>query len=301
MNWEEAIQEYSHHLKFVERRADKTLNAYLSDLAHYRNHMNSSKNRSIMEVTQEDINEYLMDEGEAKSNATLLRKISSIKSFHHYLNLYHPDISDPTISLMKIKKIEQLPSVISQQDVEKLLYEEEGLLPKLHLAMIDILYSCGLRVSEVVDLTMNQIYLDQGFLRVIGKGNKERIVPMAPLTVISMTDYISTSRMTWLKNKTNFVFIKPNGSQVTRQYIYTVVKLRCQKANLKISVSPHKLRHSFATELLAGGADLRVVQELLGHSDISTTQIYTHVESKRLHNAYDSFHPGNKLKGDPKE
>lgn len=301
MNWEEAIQEYSHHLKFVERHSDKTLSAYLSDLAHYRNHMNRIKEKSLVQVTQEDINDYLMDEGAEKSNATLLRKSSSIKSFHHYLNLYHSEISDPTISLMKIKKIDKLPSVLSQQEVEKLLYEEEGLLPKLHFAMIDILYSCGLRVSEVVDLTMNQIYLDQGFLRVIGKGNKERIVPMAPLTVKSLTDYISTARTTWLKNKTNSVFIKPSGSQVTRQYIYTVVKLRCQKANLKISVSPHKLRHSFATELLAGGADLRVVQELLGHSDISTTQIYTHVESKRLHNAYDAFHPGNKLKGDKKE
>jgi len=231
------------------------------------------------------------------ANATVLRIKTSIVSFHKFLSQYYRLKSNPASSIQKIKKIYRYPKTINLSSINQILEENHSEHESFHIAMFDVLYSCGLRVSELVNLNLNQIFLEQGYIRVIGKGDKERIIPMADITRKNLKKYIDNERFLWLKNKSNIVFIKPDSKPINRQYVYNSLKNRCKELGLDIDISPHKLRHSFATSLLNGGADLRIVQELLGHSDISTTQIYTHVEGKRMHDAYNKFHPMNKDRG----
>jgi integrase/recombinase XerD len=224
-----------------------------------------------------------------------LRQLSVLRGFHAFVADKDPLLTDPTDTLPGIRKIERLPQSIPTTEVDVLLEGEQGHLD-LDRPLIDLLYSCGLRVTELVTLQLNQVFLEEGFLRILGKGNKERIVPMADATRSSLRHYLVNVRPLWQKSRTANVFINAKGKPISRQYVYTMLVSKERQLGLKTHLTPHKLRHSFATVLLNGGADLRVVQELLGHSDIRTTQIYTHVEERRLRNAYDEHHP--KGKGD---
>lgn len=300
MNWTDTLAEYKHHLRFIRRSRDKTVDSYLNDLALYSKWMSDHGIDDPLSVQIEQIDAFLEEFCEHHANASILRLHSTLRGFHAFLGESKDQYNDPTDRLASPKKQTKLPVFLSADDVSKLIVESDDPKEIFHTAIVDLLYATGLRVSEASDLTFTQLYLNEGFIRIVGKGNKERVVMIAPATLVNLKKYIDTVRPLWLKGKNQHVFITRRGKQVSRQYIYTVVKSRCRDAGIETSVSPHKLRHSFATELLAGGADLRVVQELLGHSDISTTQIYTHVESKRLHQAYDAFHPANKKQGESK-
>lgn len=296
MNWDDALKSYTSHINYVDRKAKLTIENYLRDLNQYHLYF-KTKNIELEDIKTELINRYLQELNDQHSNSTVLRMKTSIVSFHKFLNQYYNLKNNPASSIQKIKKIHRYPKVINHDLITNILEENNTVHESFHIAMIDVLYSCGLRVSELVNLNLNQLFLEQGYIRVLGKGDKERIVPMADITSKNLKRYIDNERFLWLKNKTNLVFIKPNGLPISRQFVYTTLKQRCEKLGLNIEISPHKLRHSFATSLLNGGADLRIVQELLGHSDISTTQIYTHIEGKRMHEAYNRFHPMNKNKG----
>jgi len=300
MKWDTVLREFENQLSHVELKADLTVKSYLSDLKSYREHFEPLEIQPD-QISIKDVNNYVEILSNQKSNSSLLRTISTLKHFHLFLDGFYHLKQNPTLNLKKIKKTQRLPSIVKQKDVETMLETQEGKLDVFQLAMIDVLYSCGLRVSELVNLTFNQLFLEQGFIRVLGKGNKERVIPMADITKTNLKHYIDIYRSTWIKGKSNAVFIKPNGKQISRQYVYAMLKSRYSKAGLQGPISPHKLRHTFATALLEGGADLRTVQELLGHSDISTTQIYTHIDQKRLHDAYDRFHPLKKDKGEHHE
>lgn len=299
MNWEDAIKNYNSHIKYVDRKANQTIENYLNDLKHYQNYF-IEKKVELDEIDTKMINQYLQELNDRCSNATVLRAKTSIISFHKFLSQYYKLKVNPASSIQKIKKIQRLPKTINLNAINIILEENHSEHEKFHIAMFDVLYSCGLRVSELVNLNLNQLFLEQGYIRVIGKGDKERVIPMADVTRRNLKSYIDKERFLWLKSKSNIVFIKPDGKPINRQYVYTSLKQRCKRLGLDIDISPHKLRHSFATSLLNGGADLRIVQELLGHSDISTTQIYTHVEGKRMHEAYNKFHPMNKDRGKEK-
>jgi len=296
MNWEDTLKNYESHITYVDRKSTQTINNYLNDLKHYSQFFIELKVNPD-EIKTKQINEYLQEVNNRCANSTVLRTKTSIVSFHKFLSQYYKLKLNPASSIQKIKKIYRYPKTINSANINKILEENHSEHELFHIAMFDVLYSCGLRVSELVNLNLNQLYLEQGYIRVIGKGDKERIIPMADITKKNLKEYIDKNRFLWLKNKSNYVFIKPDGKQVNRQYVYNSLKNRCKEIGLDIDISPHKLRHSFATALLNGGADLRIVQELLGHSDISTTQIYTHVEGKRMHDTYNKFHPMNKERG----
>lgn len=296
MNWEDTLKDYESHITYVDRKSTQTINNYLNDLKHYSQFF-IEMNVNPDDIKTKQINEYLQEINNRCANSTVLRTKTSIVSFHKFLSQYYRLKSNPASSIQKIKKIYRYPKTINTININKILEENHSEHELFHIAMFDVLYSCGLRVSELVNLNLNQLYLEQGYIRVIGKGDKERIIPVADVTKKNLKKYIDSNRFLWLKNKSNYVFIKPDGKQINRQYVYNSLKNRCKKLGLDIDISPHKLRHSFATSLLNGGADLRIVQELLGHSDISTTQIYTHVEGKRMHDAYNKFHPMNKERG----
>ena len=297
MEWKQTLAEYAHHVRFVRRLSEKTASSYLDDLDPYAAWMAENGISDPTLVKIEHIDAYLDLFARNHANSSILRLHSSLRGFHAYLSETVTKYADPTDRLVSPKKQMKLPVFLSGDDTQKLLIESEDPKEILHTALIDLLFATGLRVSEASELTFNQIYLNEGFIRIIGKGNKERIVPIAPATLVNLQKYLDKVRPLFCKSKSNRVFISPRGKHVSRQYVYAVVKSRCIQVGIEGKISPHKLRHSFATELLAGGADLRVVQELLGHADISTTQIYTHVESNRLHQAYDAFHPANRNKG----
>ncbi len=296
MNWDEALKTYESHITYVDRKSNKTIESYLNDLKHYHLYF-SELNVNPDDISTKQINQYLQEVNDRSANATVLRIKTSIVSFHKFLSQYYKIKSNPASSIQKIKKIYRYPKTINLTSINQILDENHSEHESFHIAMFDVLYSCGLRVSELVNLNLNQLFLEQGYIRVIGKGDKERVIPMADVTRKNLKKYIDKDRFLWLKNKSNMVFIKPDGKPINRQYVYNSLKNRCKELGLDIDISPHKLRHSFATSLLNGGADLRIVQELLGHSDISTTQIYTHVEGKRMHDAYNKFHPMNKDRG----
>lgn len=297
LSWDNLIASFKQHLAHAELKSNHTVDAYISDLSHLANTVKKDF-PSPLTLTHQDLNTFLSNEIIHKSNASVLRLVSSIKHFYGFLESEGHLSYNPSLNLMPIKKARRLPKVISLDDVNQLMDDNDSIKGRFHLAMIDLLFSCGLRVSELVDLSFNQVFLEESYLRILGKGNKERIVPMADLTKQNLLRYLETDRQNWLKQKSNVLFIKPNGKQVSRQYIYTMLKLKGKNLDLKTALSPHILRHSYATALLQGGADLRIVQELLGHQDISTTQIYTHIDQKRLHDAYDQFHPLQTKKGE---
>lgn len=300
LNWEDSINSFKHYLTHAELKSSHTVDAYISDLTNLKNAVISTI-ECPDELKTEAINTFLSHELIHKSNASVIRLVSSIRHFYTYLDTIGALTQNPSLTIMPIKKARRLPKVISLEDVDQLMVEGDSVKGRFHLAMIDLLFSCGLRVSELVNLTFNQVFLEESYLRILGKGNKERIVPMAELTKNNLIRYLEMDRQRWIKQKTNIIFIKPNGKHVTRQYIYTMLKLKEKNLDLHTSLSPHTLRHSYATALLEGGADLRIVQELLGHQDISTTQIYTHIDQRRLHDAYDQFHPLHHRKGDSHE
>ncbi len=296
MNWDDALKAYESHITYVDRKSNKTIENYLNDLKHYHQHF-LDLNVNPDDISTKQINKFLQEVNNRSANSTVLRIKTSIVSFHKFLSQYYKLKSNPASSIQKIKKIYRYPKTINLSNINQILEENHSEHESFHIAMFDVLYSCGLRVSELVNLNLNQIFLEQGYIRVIGKGDKERIIPMADITRKNLKKYIDNERFLWLKSKSNIVFIKPDSKPINRQYVYNSLKNRCKELGLDIDISPHKLRHSFATSLLNGGADLRIVQELLGHSDISTTQIYTHVEGKRMHDAYNKFHPMNKDRG----
>jgi integrase/recombinase XerD len=296
MIWEDAVKSYQTHISYVDRKAKLTIESYLRDINRYYLYCESIK-IDLDQVTTSHINVFLQKLNDNHSNSTVLRTKTSIISFHKFLNQYYKLKDNPASNIQKIKKIHRYPKTINLNQINQILEINNTKHESFQVAMFDVLYSCGLRVSELVNLNLNQLFLEQGYIRVIGKGDKERVIPMADVTRRNLKKYIDNERYLWLKNKSNLVFIKPNGKPLTRQYVYMSLKQRCSELGLMIEISPHKLRHSFATALLNGGADLRIVQELLGHSDISTTQIYTHVEGKRMHDAYNRYHPMNKNKG----
>lgn len=297
LDWNKAIDAYVQQLEFVDRKSKNTIQAYLHDLKAYSAYF-TKKDIELEQIQSDQINAYLQILNDEYANASVLRAKTSIINFHRFLKQYYQLKDNPASHIQKIRKLHRYPKTIDQSQIDKLLIQENLKHERFHLAMIDVLYSCGLRVTELVELTLNQVYLDQAYLRVLGKGNKERMVPMAAITVENVKRYLDLDRYVWLKSKSNRVFIKPNGKAITRQYVYTMLKKRSQQLGMDLEISPHKLRHSFATSLLNGGADLRVVQELLGHADISTTQIYTHIEKKRMQEAYRKFHPMNDKKGE---
>ena len=232
---------------------------------------------------------------EKKSRNTVIRTVSSLRNFFRYLAQFGVVPDDPMLKVDSPKQSKTLPDVLSVSEVNKLLSMPNVSKPLgvRDRAMLETLYATGLRVSELVNLRLVDLHLPMKLIQTVGKGDRERIIPIGDVAIDWITQYLKTTRIDLLRKRTNtdFVFLNAHGRRLTRQAIWQMIKKYVKLAGIKRHVTPHTLRHSFATHLLENGADLRIVQELLGHADISTTQIYTHISHKHLTEVYQKFHP----------
>ncbi|QYJ94547.1 site-specific tyrosine recombinase XerD [Shewanella spartinae] len=274
--------------------SDHTLQAYRSDLSHFDRYLNK-QGSSLLLASQAEVRDYLalrVEQGFAKTSSA--RLLSSLRRFYKYLLAKKLIEIDPMAMIKPPKLARKLPDALSEADVDHLLNEpnREDPVEARDRAMLELLYASGLRVSELVGLTLDQMSLRQGVVRIVGKGSKERLVPFGEQAGAEIEDYLKAARFELLKGKaSDVVFPSKRGNMMTRQTFWHRIKLYAQRAGIVVHLSPHTLRHAFATHLLNHGADLRVVQLLLGHSDLSTTQIYTHVAKARLAQLHQAHHP----------
>ncbi|HLR73567.1 MAG TPA: site-specific tyrosine recombinase XerD [Pseudogracilibacillus sp.] len=290
------LEDFFHYLQIERGLADNTLISYRRDLEKYMQFMQKEKGFSNWnEVERYDIVAYLQQLKIArKSTATISRTISSIRTFHQFLIREQIIQHDASIHIETPKSDRLLPEIITFDEVERLLeIKERTPLALRNKAMLELLYATGLRVTELVSLQVSDLHLMMGFVRCIGKGNKERIIPVGDIAKDALEDYLQHAREELIKKNKNesSLFVNHHGRPLSRQGFWKIIKAVARDAGLTKEITPHMLRHSFATHLLENGADLRAVQEMLGHSDISTTQIYTHITKTRLKDMYDQFHP----------
>ena len=299
MDLHEALSDYKLNLSLVENKSKKTIEAYMSDLTHYINYLNQKNINNVEEITILTVDNYLNSLTKEYSSNSINRVLASVRSFHKFISLNHESIKDPTLYIHTHKHNEHLPIYASVQDL-KVLFDSfsNSDIEIYHKTILLTLYSCGLRVSELCSLKRNDVHLSEKILKVTGKGDKERIIPIVDACVQQMELYLNLVRKNWQKKTLPNFFINQFGRVLTRQYVHNLIKKKCVECNLNPNLSAHSFRHSFASHLLDGNADLRIVQELLGHSDIQTTQIYTHIQNKRLVNAYDNAFQSFKKKED---
>ncbi|MEH7792463.1 site-specific tyrosine recombinase XerD [Bacillus safensis] len=285
------------HFMTVERGlSENTIVSYKRDLQNYLSFlMTHEQLTDISDVTRLHIIHYLKQlKEEGKSSKTSVRHLSSIRSFHQFLLREKVTTDDPSWNIETQKTERTLPKVLSLGEVEKLLDTPIQHTPFDYRdkAMLELLYATGIRVSEMLDLTLADVHLTMGFVRCFGKGRKERIVPIGEAAASAIEEYLEKGRSKLLKKQpSDALFLNHHGKKMSRQGFWKNLKKRAIEAGIQKELTPHTLRHSFATHLLENGADLRAVQEMLGHADISTTQIYTHVTKTRLKDVYHKFHP----------
>ncbi|MGE6375246.1 site-specific tyrosine recombinase XerD [Peribacillus muralis] len=294
---ENQIRDFIHFLTIEKGLAKNTLVSYERDLRSYWNYLmevetiddwNSARRVNILHFLV-----HLKDQG--KSSKTVARHIASIRSFHQFLLREKVTDQDPSIHIETPKPERTLPKVLSMEEVEALLeapkmMDEFGLRDK---AMLELMYATGMRVSELISMDVSDVHASMGFVRCVGKGNKERIIPIGQTALGAIEHYLKSARgkLASPKHRTDSLFLNHHGNRLTRQGFWKILKKLVKSAHIEKEITPHTLRHSFATHLLMNGADLRAVQEMLGHADISTTQIYTHITNVRIKDVYSKFHP----------
>ena len=288
------IDQFIDHLWLEDGLSKNTLNSYRLDLNLFSQWLNKDLEKNILDVSQADIQEYLAFKFPTSKSRSIARLLATLRRLFRYLLRENKIIIDPTLEIQSPKIPKSLPKSLSEEDIESLLAapnlkKPSGLRDK---AMLELLYACGLRVSELVNILLTEISLTEGIVRVTGKGSKTRLVPMGEEAVDWIKKYINEGRKDILKQQSSkYLFVTLRGKAITRQAFWYLIKRYSILAKINKPMSPHILRHAFATHLINHGADLRVVQVLLGHSDISTTQIYTHVARERLKNLHESHHP----------
>ena len=323
----ELINSFLDYLSVERALAKNTIVAYRADLNFYLDFIDQRKIAVLSKITKNDIVEFMLfQKAKGISPVSISRRLAAIRMFHRFLTRERILKSDPTTLIDSLKLWKKIPDTLSLNEVELLISQpdardQQGARDK---AILETLYATGMRVSELSNLKTNNVNLDIGFLRCIGKGNKERIIPLGKKAIQSINRYLGASRPRFLSGAQNarrlsanalvadnlgkkpqrpitqgdslqktseFLFISRCGAKLSRQSVWKLIKRYAQEAKIKKSIKVHTLRHSFATHLLARGADLRSVQEMLGHSNISTTQIYTHIDKERLKTVHQLFHP----------
>lgn len=295
--YERILDEYTTYLKIERHLAENTVKSYNSDLTKYIGYLKNNDIKDFVKVDRYTILgflEYLKNSG--KTSNTLIRYISTLRKFHEYLFLEKITSINPMLKVDTPKKKKTLPKVMSVEEVEKLLDVPDTTtdLGIRDRTILEVMYATGMRISEISHLTLDDLHLNMGIIQTIGKGNKERIIPLGSVALDWLNRYLNNARQKLeMKNAQDidYVFLNYRGGQISRQGLWKVIKKLVQEAGITKNVTPHTLRHSFATHLLENGANLRIVQELLGHSDITTTQIYTHISTQRLNDIYNEYHP----------
>jgi len=291
----ELIDSFLDYLSVERALAKNTILAYRQDLNIYLDFIIKRGIGILSKISKNDIVDFMLSQKDGGVSPTSIsRRLAAIRMFHRFLSRERVLKTDPTTLIESPKLWKKVPDTLSLNEVEALISQpdvrvHQGIRDK---AILETLYATGMRVSESCDLKTNNVNLDIGFLRCIGKGNKERIIPLGKKAIHSINRYLESSRPHFLKQKkSDFLFISRSGSKISRQSIWKLIKRYALEAKIKKSIKVHTLRHSFATHLLERGADLRSVQEMLGHSNISTTQIYTHIDKERLKTIHKMFHP----------
>ncbi len=285
------IEDFLTYLSVQRGRSNNTLMSYEFDLKKFQQFL-IKRRKTFKSFNKNDVIDYMTELKEkGYTVSTISRMISTIRSLCRWLVLEGHRNDDPSENIQNPRGWFRLPKAITVEEMKRLFETiKGGRLAERDFTMVELMYACGLRVSELVNLKVEDINFEIGFLRITGKGGKERIVPISEQTIIRLKNYIKQLRINLLKGRESpYLFISNRGNALTRQRFWQTLKKYARQAGLKIS--PHVIRHSFATHLLEGGADLRAVQKMLGHSDISTTQIYTRVTSDRLKRMYEKYHP----------
>jgi integrase/recombinase XerD len=295
--WEPYKKGFKAYLQLEKSLSDNSVEAYLRDMEKLTQYLQQNDDlKKPTDITLADLQQFISWIAKLGiSDTSQARIISGIKAFYKYCQLENISKNDPTTLLEapKLKKV--LPDTLSFEEIENIIAQIDLSKPEggRNKAMLELLYSCGLRVSELVNLKISQLYFDVGFIRVLGKGDKERLVPAGSVAKKYVKIYLEKIRVHISAKPGNedIVFLNRRGSKLTRVMVFLIIKELAQKAGIKKTISPHTFRHSFATHLVEGGADLRAVQEMLGHESITTTQIYTHLDRDFLRKTLEKFHP----------
>jgi len=295
MSWENSIKEFKYYLKVERSLADNSVNAYIRDIRKLADFSSKIKVNEL-NISVNEIREFIADLNSKNISArSQARIISGVKAFFKYLIIEDYITNDPTMLIENPKIGLKLPEVLSVDEIELIissidLSNKQG---ERNRAILETLYSCGLRVTELINLKISNINFKEGYIKVIGKGDKERLTPIGSNALKYISIYINEVRIHQKisKNHEDFVFLNNRGSKLSRVMIFTLIKRIVDKVGIKKKVSPHTFRHSFATHLIEGGADLRAVQEMLGHESITTTEIYTHLDRDYLRSNIMQFHP----------
>lgn len=287
------IDAFLDHMRVERAASEHTLSAYARALSKYANHLDRSQ-VTIAELSDADVAAFMVSLSRGGlAPRSQAQHLSAVRGLHKFLLLEKASTRDPTALVDGPKLGRKLPQVLSRDEIVRLLAAPMGDKPNVvrDRAMLHTMYACGLRVSELVGLDINDVNLEAGFLGAYGKGRKRRVVPLGELARDAIETYLATVRPAWAKAGERAVFVTARGGPMTRQTFFLALRDYARTAGILKAVSPHKLRHSFATHLLIGGADLRAVQMMLGHSDIATTQVYTHLSRDDLKGMHTRFHP----------
>ena len=293
MNWDSLIKSFSTYLRIERSLSTNTIESYTNDLNKLSDFL-TPKSISATKVRLNDLKDFITSISEILSETSQSRIISAIKSFYKFLLIENLIQTDPSENLVSPKIGRKLPNVLTIEEINLIINSvESNNVGIRNRAIIEIIYGCGLRVSELTNLLLSNLFLKQGYIKIVGKGNKERLSPIGSLATDSLNDFLTNVRPTLKINDkfSDHVFINNRGTSLSRSMIFKMIKKYTLKANIKKDISPHSLRHSFATHLVEGGANLRAVQEILGHSSITTTEIYTHLDSDYLRSNLVEYHP----------
>jgi integrase/recombinase XerD len=293
--FEHLVLDFLAYLEFERGLSRNTLEAYRSDLFQFGRFLHK-RDVAAAEAESADVADFLASLAErSASPATIHRKAACLRSFYRHLRREGVRVSDPTATLTPPRRGRKLPQVLSRGEIDRLLEQPKGTEPAAFRdrALLELMYACGLRASEAITLDVGDVDTDDGLLRARGKGSKERIVPIGQRALSALRIYLERGRPALVRSRATeaHLFVNFRGGPLTRQGLYKIVRRHAASAGLAGRMSPHTLRHTFATHLLAGGCDLRSVQEMLGHADVATTQLYTHLSSERLKDVYFRAHP----------
>ncbi|WP_304053855.1 site-specific tyrosine recombinase XerD [Levilactobacillus namurensis] len=287
--------DFGHYLTVEQGLATNSVSSYTQEVREFGDYLQTQGVDDFLRVDRVTVMNYLAAlTSQGKARNSVIHAVSALRKFYRYLVQTHQTTTNPMANVAAPKHAEHLPAVLTVAEVDRLLAapdttDKYGIRDR---AMLEVLYATGLRVSELVHLKLVDLHLEMGLIQTLGKGDKERIVPIGDVASDWIQQYLQHSRPVLLKQRTSpYLFLNAHGGGLTRQAIWQKIKRYVALADIQKDVTPHTLRHSFATHILENGADLRVVQELLGHADITTTQIYTHISKKRLTAVYDRYHP----------
>ncbi len=298
--WEEAVKGFGRYLRIERSLSKNSVGAYLNDVRKLRDYILGNRNdASPSDLTYRDLSSFIaFTAGGNDSARTQARMISGIRSFCRYLLLEKIITDDPSALLESPRTGRKLPEVLSVDEIDMIINAIDLSTPEGHRnkAIIETMYSCGLRVSELVNMKLTDIHRSEGFVVVTGKGNKQRLVPAGSVALREIDNYLARRMTMPVITDQNILFLNRRGKRLSRVMVFTIIKRLAEAAGIKKTISPHTFRHSFATHMVEGGADLRAVQEMLGHESITTTEIYTHIDRSYLRDTLLMYHPRSKHK-----